>query len=310
MDRKLIVIAGPTASGKTGISVKLAQNIGGEIVSADSMQIYRHMDIGSAKITEEEKRNIPHHMIDIADPLENYDVVRYKEDAKAVIEDIYSRDKIPVMAGGTGMYIDAVIRNISYGGFTGDPKLREELKEISLEKGNEYLHNILKKEDPEAASNIHMNNVKRVIRALEVTRSLGIPFSSMQREEKSLTDEYRVYYYYLNMDRQKLYERINQRVDIMMEKGLEWEVKKLISMGLTENHQSMQGIGYKEMIPYFRGEIGLSEAAELIRQHSRNYAKRQLTWFKNDGAAVELSLDTMSAPSVVEYITADIKGNS
>lgn len=283
MKNKLIVIGGPTAVGKTSISVKLAKELNAEIISADSMQIYKFMDIGSAKVTKEEMHGIEHHMIDVVDPWENFSVAEYKENAERIIKDIISRGKTPIMVGGTGLYIDSIICNYTFTEVEKDEEYRTYLEALAKEKGNEYIFNKLVEVDAEAASKLHANNLKRVIRALEVYKLTGKPFSQYQIDDK---DKYQIPYdldyYVLTMDRQLLYDRINKRVDIMLESGLLDEVRELLNMGCTSHMQSMKGIGYKELFYYLEGKSTFDEAIDMIKQGSRNYAKRQLTWFRKD----------------------------
>ncbi|HOQ01199.1 MAG TPA: tRNA (adenosine(37)-N6)-dimethylallyltransferase MiaA [Acetivibrio clariflavus] len=275
----VIVILGPTASGKTKLSIELAKDIDGEIVSADSMQIYKYMDIGTAKPTEEEKQGIKHHLIDEITPDEEFSVARFQQLAVKYIDDIINRGKIPIVCGGTGLYIDSLIYNIEFGDTICDWELRERLRKEALEKGNEYLHNKLKEIDPEAAEKIHMNNVKRVIRAIEVYTYTHKTISMLQKESRNNPSKYKFYVFGLSMGREKLYERINQRVDRMIEKGLVQEVKKLMEMGYDKSTIAMQGIGYKEILSYLRGEISFDEAVYLLKRNTRRYAKRQFTWF-------------------------------
>jgi len=275
----VIVILVPTASGKTKLSIELAKYIDGEIVSADSMQIYKYMDIGTAKPTEEEKQGIKHHLIDEITPDEEFSVARFQQLAVKYIDDIINRGKIPIVCGGTGLYIDSLIYNIEFGDTICDWELRERLRKEALEKGNEYLHNKLKEIDPEAAEKIHMNNVKRVIRAIEVYTYTHKTISMLQKESRNNPSKYKFYVFGLSMGREKLYERINQRVDRMIEKGLVQEVKKLMEMGYDKSTIAMQGIGYKEILSYLRGEISFDEAVYLLKRNTRRYAKRQFTWF-------------------------------
>ena len=275
----VIVILGPTASGKTKLSIELAKDIHGEIVSADSMQVYKYMDVGTAKPDEEEKQGIKHYLIDEITPDREFSVAGFQQLAIKYIDDIINRGKVPIVSGGTGLYIDSLIYNIEFGDTICDWELREKLKKEALEKGNEYLHSKLKEIDPEAAEKIHMNNVKRVIRAIEVYTYTQKPISMHQEESRKNPSKYRFMIFGLRMVREKLYERINQRVDLMMQKGLVQEVKKLIEMGYDKSTIAMQGIGYKEILSYLRGEITLDEAVYVLKRDTRHYAKRQLTWF-------------------------------
>ena len=306
MKNKILVIAGPTAVGKTDLSIELAEKLNGEIVSADSMQIYKYMDIGSAKVTKEEMKNIKHYMIDVVDPKDAFSVSEYKDMAKKNIDEIISKGKLPIIAGGTGLYIDSLTCNMNFSETEKDDQYREELEKLALEKGNEYIHEMLKDIDMESYNKIHPNNRKRVIRALEVYKLTGKPFSSYNAGKKMYESDYDVHYYVLTMDREKLYERINLRVDIMMEKGLIKECETLRDMGYTADMQSMQGIGYKEVLNYFDGKLSLDEAVNMIKQGSRNYAKRQLTWFRRDPRAIFLDKDKMTYDEIINIITKDI----
>ncbi|NLL30727.1 MAG: tRNA (adenosine(37)-N6)-dimethylallyltransferase MiaA [Clostridiales bacterium] len=308
MKDKILVLAGPTAVGKTDLSIKLAKALNGQIVSTDSMQIYKYMDIGSAKVTEEEMQGIKHHMIDIIEPSEKFSASDYKDRATKAIEDILSRNKLPILAGGTGLYINSVTCNMDFTEAESDEEYRKELENLAEEKGNEFIHNMLKDIDPISYSEIHYNNRKRVIRALEVYKLTGKPFSSFNVGEEFYNGKYDVKYYVLNMDRAKLYERINKRVDIMMSSGLLEECIKLKDMGYNSSMQSMQGIGYKEVFYYLEGKISLEEAVEMIKKGTRNYAKRQLTWFRRDPRAIFINKDLYSNDDeILEYILKDFK---
>ncbi|APR00253.1 tRNA dimethylallyltransferase [Clostridium botulinum] len=289
----LLIIAGPTAVGKTDISIKLAEKLNGEIISADSMQIYKYMDIGSAKITKDEMKGIPHHLIDVVEPHEEFNVSSFKTLAEKSIKDIWSRGKLPIIAGGTGLYINSLIYNYDFTDADRDGKYREYLTKLSEDKGKEYVHSLLKDIDEKSYEKLYPNDLKRVVRALEVYKITGKSISEYTKEnEKKLYDiPYNVNYFVLNMNREVLYERINKRVDIMMGKGLIEEVKKLESMGYTPDMQSMKGIGYKEVLFYLNGDISLDEAIYLIKKGSRNYAKRQLTWFRKDKRSIWIDKD-------------------
>ncbi|MDU3524576.1 tRNA (adenosine(37)-N6)-dimethylallyltransferase MiaA [Clostridium sp.] len=305
MKKKVLVIAGPTAVGKTDLSIKLAKELNGEIISTDSMQIYKYMDIGSAKITKEEMCGVPHHMIDVVDPSTPFSVADYKEMAQKCIDDIISRGKLPILTGGTGLYINALTCNMNFTEAENDLKYRSELEELAEKHGNEYIHNMLKNIDPISYKEIHYNNRKRVIRALEVYKLTKKPFSSFNAGEEFYNGPYDVSYYVLNMGREKLYNRINLRVDIMMEKGLLEECIKLKEMGYNSSVQSMQGIGYKEIFYYLENKISLNEAVEMIKQGSRNYAKRQLTWFRRDPRAIILDKDIFSEDEIFKRIVGE-----
>lgn len=278
----LIVVAGPTASGKTGLAIDIANYVGGEIVSADSMQIYKYMDIGSAKPTKEEQSQAVHHMIDFLEPHEEFSVADYTEMAHKVIADIYGRGKIPVMAGGTGLYINSVVNDVTFGEMDTDYELREELKKTAEEKGSEYLLHMLEEFDEVSAKRLHPNNLRRIIRAIEFYKITGKPISEHQEETKQTVSRYNPLMLCVNWDREELYDRINCRVDMMMNEGLLDEVKRLTDMGYTQALNSMKGIGYKEVMDYFDGKASLEETVEIIKQSSRRYAKRQLTWFRRD----------------------------
>lgn len=299
--RKIVIIAGPTGVGKTEISLQVAERLQGEIISCDSMQIYKGMDIGSAKVTKEEMERVPHHLIDVVSPFDAFTVSDYKDLAEEAIHDIHKRGKPAILVGGTGLYIDAVIKNLSFTEGGSDAALRKELEEEARENGPLFLHEKLKKVDFAAATAIHHNNVKRVVRALEVYHLTGRPFSSF-RDERGLRKEYEIHYYYLNKDRQKLYEGIDERVEVMMRKGLLEEVTRLQKSGLTSSHVSMQGIGYKEILSYLDGVLSLEGAVDLVKMRSRNYAKRQLTWFRNEKYAEELSKDQYSDEEIIEIL--------
>lgn len=294
--KTVIVIFGPTASGKTGLSIRLAREISGEIISADSMQIYRYMDIGTAKPDAVERMGIPHYLMDEVNPDEEFNVARFQELACKYIEEIHAKGKIPIVVGGTGLYINSLIYNIQFSETISDWSFREKLQKEAEEKGNEYLHAKLKEVDPEAAANIHMNNVKRVIRALEVYEYTKNPISEHQRQSREIPPPYRFILIGLQMDRQKLYNRIEQRVDHMLESGLVEEVRDLISRGYDKSTIAMQGIGYKEILAYLRGETSLEEAITIIKRDTRRYAKRQITWFKRLENVFWLDVD----PSVGE----------
>ena len=305
MKEKVLVIACPTAVGKTDLSIKLAKELNGEIISTDSMQIYKYMDIGSAKITKEEMCGVPHHMIDVVDPSTPFSVADYKEMAQKCIDDIISRGKLPILTGGTGLYINALTCNMNFTEAENDLKYRSELEELAENHGNEYIHNMLKDIDPISYKEIHYNNRKRVIRALEVYKLTKKPFSSFNAGEEFYNGPYDVSYYVLNMDREKLYNRINLRVDMMMDKGLLEECIKLKEMGYNSSVQSMQGIGYKEIFYYLENKISLNEAVEMIKQGSRNYAKRQLTWFRRDPRAIILDKDIFSEDEIFKRIVGE-----
>ena len=278
---KILCVVGPTASGKTDYAVELALKCGGEVVSCDSMQIYKHMDIGTAKPTADEMKGVKHHMIDIIEPNESFSVARFSEMARECIDDILLRGKMPVLCGGTGLYFDSTINNINFIQMDTDEEYRKYLESAAKEFGNEYVYKILKRVDEESAESIHPNNLKRVIRALEIYKTTGKKKSELDKEQLS-EPLYEPEITGLMRDREVLYDRINKRVDILMEKGLVEEVSELIKMGIDTEATSMQAIGYKEIIEYLDGKTSLSDAVDKIKRESRRYAKRQLTWFKRN----------------------------
>lgn len=296
----LIVIAGPTASGKTALSVRIAKRIGGEIVSADSMQIYKYMDIGTAKPTETEKDGIPHHMMDFLEPSEKFSVSDYCDAAKKVIEDISNRGKIPILTGGTGLYIDSLVNGVRFGELPENPKIRAELEALAEKEGNEAVYKILLQIDPETAEKYHPNNLRRVIRAIEFYKTADVTISEHAKEKK--TSPYNSVYFCIRWDRAELYERINRRVDLMLEDGLVEETKKLLDMGIDKNATSMQSIGYKELFGCLDGEKSLFEATEEIKRNTRRYAKRQITWFKRNKDIIWLMPDENMTENAVRII--------
>ena len=280
--KPLIVLTGPTAVGKTALSIQLARRIGGEIISADSMQVYRHMDIGTAKIRLEEMDGVPHHLIDILEPTEDFNVVRFQALARAAAEDIYSRGKIPIVAGGTGFYIQALLNDIDFTQIDENTQFREEMERLAAEQGAEVLHERLRAVDPESAEAIHANNVKRVIRALEYYEQTGEKISAHNEAERAKTSPYHFFYYVLNTDRTVLYERIEKRNGEMMAEGLVEEVRQLQAMGCRRDSVAMQGLGYKEILAYLNGEMSLETAVNILKRDTRHFAKRQLTWFRRE----------------------------
>lgn len=280
--KPLVILTGPTAVGKTALSIKLASEIGGEIISADSMQVYRQMNIGSAKIKPEEMGGIPHHMIDILEPEEEFNVCLFEKLALEAMEQIYERGHIPVVVGGTGFYIQALLYQIDFTEEETDTAYRDKLWQLGEEKGNHYLHELLRKVDPKSAEEIHENNKKRVIRALEFYENCGKPISTHNKEQRQKTSAYNSCYFVLTDDRKKLYERIESRVDQMLSKGLVDEVRTLKERGCNASMVSMQGLGYKEILEYLDGRCSLLEAVEKIKKETRHFAKRQLTWFRRE----------------------------
>ena len=280
--KPLVILTGPTAVGKTSLSIGLAKRINGEIISADSMQVYRKMDIGTAKIMPEEMDGIPHHLIDVLDPKEPFNVVLFKELAAKAMDEIYARGHIPVIVGGTGFYIQAVLYDIHFDENDDDKSYRTYLEQLAEKHGNLYLHQMLEKVDPASAVAIHYNNRKRVIRALEFYKETGIPISEHNEKESKRISPYNFEYFVLNDARSKLYDRIDRRIDIMVEQGLIEEVKALKDQGYTKDLVSMQGLGYKEILDYLDGATSLDEALYILKRDTRHFAKRQITWFKRE----------------------------
>ena len=280
--KPMIILTGPTAVGKSALSVELAKKINGAVISADSMQVYRHMDIGSAKITPEEMQGVTHYMIDELEPDEEFHVVRFVTMAKEYLKEIYADGKIPIIAGGTGFYIQALLYDIDFTEQQCDETYRRQLEDLAREHGAEYLHGILREVDPASAEAIHANNIKRVIRALEFYHLSGKKISEHNETERQKQSPYNFAYFVLTDERAKLYERIDRRVNAMIEAGLVEEVKKLKSMGCSREMVSMQGLGYKEILAYLDGGCTLEEAVYIIKRETRHFAKRQLTWFKRE----------------------------
>jgi tRNA dimethylallyltransferase len=280
-NNKLIVIVGPTAVGKTALAIELGQLINGEIISADSVQIYKYLDIGSAKPTISEQKKITHHLIDIIEPDVPFSVADYQKLAKVKIKEINAKNKIPILVGGTGLYVQSVIDDYDFSKEEGNYEFREQLKRISLEKGNDFLYEKLKKVDPVSASKIHKNDVKRIIRALEVYYKTGKRISEV-KDKRYTSSPYDLIFFGLRLPRDELYRKIDLRVDQMIEEGLLEETKKLLNLGYSDKLNSMQSLGYKEMIQYLKGELDWDEAISLLKRNTRRFAKRQLTWFKRD----------------------------
>ena len=291
MKNKLFIIMGPTAVGKTSISIELARRLKGGVISADSMQIYKYMNIGTAKITKDEMKDIPHYMIDIINPDEEFTVSNYKEMATNYIKEINCRNKLPIVVGGTGLYINSLVYNLNFTGVEPNEKIRERYESIRIEKGNQYLHRLLENIDQDSANRISINDTKRIIRALEIYEVTGKSMEEYNKNFRSPNEDYDLLMICLNVDRQKLYNRINTRVDLMIKEGLVNEVKSILDMGFDKNLISLQGIGYKEIIRYLENECTLDEAIEKIKQASRNYAKRQLTWFRRDNRIIWIDVD-------------------
>lgn len=280
--KKIVVLTGPTAVGKTKLSIELAKKIGGEIISADSCQVYKHMDIGSAKIRPEEMGGIPHFLVDELEPSEEFNVVVFQQKTKQYMKEIYERGHIPILVGGTGFYIQAVLYDIHFSQDDDNHQIRKELESMASEKGPEYMHEELRKIDPASADAIHANNVKRVIRALEYYKLTGQRISEHNEEQRNNESPYDFSYFVLNDHRELLYERIDKRVDEMITEGLVDEVKHLKELGYDRSYVSMQALGYKEIFGYLEGEISLDEAIYIIKRDTRHFAKRQITWFKRE----------------------------
>ncbi len=308
--KEVIVIAGPTASGKTSLSIELAKLLDGEIISADSMQVYKYMDVGTAKPSIEEMQGIRHYLIDELLPDEEFNVVKFKELAEKYIEVILERGKQPIIVGGTGLYISSLINNINFSETKSDWELREQLGREAEENGPVYIHDKLRLVDPVSAANIHPNNVKRVIRALEVYYQTQRPMSYHNEKSREIPPKYKFVLLGLTMDREKLYDRINKRVDIMLENGLIEEVGRLVEMGYADSITSMQGIGYKEILSHLRNEISLEEAVETVKRESRRYAKRQITWFKPIKEIKWFSIDNFgNTNNIVEAVITYIRSH-
>ncbi len=309
MKRPMIILAGPTAVGKTAASIRLAKAVGGEIISADSMQVYRHMDIGSAKIRPEEMEGVPHYLVDVLEPEEDFNVVRFQQMAKAAAEEIYSRGRIPIAAGGTGFYIQALLYDIDFTENDGDSSFRRELEKTAEEKGGEYLHALLQEADPEAALQIHPHNIKRMIRALEFHHQTGGKISEHNETEREKESPYNFAYFVLTDDRSCLYDRIDRRVDLMMEEGLLDEVRFLKERGVRRDSTAMQGLGYKELYAFLDGEYPLEEAVRIIKRDTRHFAKRQLTWFKRERDVIwaDKSLIGQDDDAVIDFILKELK---
>lgn len=309
MNKPLIILTGPTAAGKTKLSIALAKAIDGEIISADSMQVYRHMDIGSAKIRPEEMQGVKHYLVDILEPTQDFNIVMFQKYAKQAIAEIYGKGKIPIIVGGTGFYIQSVLYNIDFEKSDENMVLRAELEQLAREKGAEYLHNMLKECDPGAAQEIHANNVKRVIRAIEFYRQTGRRISEHNAAEREKKSAYDSRYFVLTDKRERLYQNIDRRVDKMIEEGLVDEVRRLVDMGCRRDSTAMQGLGYKEIISYLAGEITLDEAVYIIKRDTRHFAKRQLTWFRRERDVIWVEKDKFAYDDekMLNYITKGLR---
>ena len=280
--KPLIILTGPTAVGKTKLSIELAKAVNGQMISADSMQVYRHMDIGTAKIRSEEMQGIPHYLIDVLDPWESFDVVRFQTMAKEALEKIYTAGAIPIVVGGTGFYIQALLYDIDFDENDSETGYRTELQSFVNLHGSEALHDRLRQVDEKSALMIHPNNVKRVIRALEFYHQTGTRISEHNETQRQKESPYRFVYFVLDDERGRIYRRIDQRIDQMLDQGLVAEVKQLRDMGCTRDMVSMQGLGYKEILAYLDGECTLEEAVYILKRDTRHFAKRQLTWFRRE----------------------------
>ncbi len=287
--KPMVIVAGPTAAGKTKLSIKLAKRINAAVVSADSMQVYKYMDIGSAKVTKEEMDGVPHALIDVLDPAEEFHVVRFKQMAEEAIADIYKNGQIPVIAGGTGFYIQALLYDVDFTAQESDAQFRQEMKEFAEANGAHALHEKLKQVDAVSYETIHENNIKRVIRALEYYHLTKTPLSLHNETERAKKSPYNFAYFVLTDERARLYERIDRRVDLMMEQGLLQEVENLYDSGYRRDMVSMQGLGYKELFDYLEGRCSLEEAVYVIKRETRHFAKRQLTWFKRERDVIWLN---------------------
>ena len=302
MKNKILIISGPTGVGKSSLSIDLAKKLNTEIISADSMQIYREMDIGTAKIKKEEMENIPHHMIDILDPMESFSVQNFQEQALKLIENITSKGKIPIIVGGTGLYINSIFYKYDFSNVKPNQEFRKNMEEQFIKNPQALLDKLIEI-DPNKYQNLTIKDKKKIIRALEVFEFSGKTITVDSRPN----DDYDIYLYVLNTDRQKLYLDINKRVDQMLQDGLVNEVKNLLDQGLNEDQQSMKAIGYREIIPYIKGEMSYDEAIDLLKKDSRRYAKRQLTWFRKNKEVVWLDKSTMTKDEMISKILEDLK---
>lgn len=306
--KNLVILTGPTAVGKTSLSINLAKAINGEIISADSMQIYKKMDIGTAKVMPEEMDGIKHYLIDVIEPTEDFHVVKFKQMVEAAIDEIYAKGKIPIICGGTGFYIQAILYDIDFTENEIDKSYRKSLEAFAKEKGNEALHEKLNAIDPESAKAIPAANVKRVIRAIEYFEQTGEKFSVHNATQKEKNSPYNFAYFVLNDDRQLLYNRIDARVDKMIADGLVNEVKSLLASGVRKGMTAMDGIGYKELLDYLEGDGSLDDAISLIKQKSRNYAKRQLTWFRREKEVIWLDKTVLNSDDLLlDTILSNLK---
>ena len=304
--KKIIILAGPTAVGKTDLSLALAKTLNTEIISADSVQIYQQLDIGSAKPTKEELSIVPHHLIDFVSPYEAYSVSDYAKDAKKAISRLHDQGKIPVIVGGTGLYINALIYEMDFGESVGDTAYRDQMMLLAEQEGPLFLHDHLKQIDFEAAERIHPNNIRRVVRALEINHVTGRPMGDFSTD-LTYTKDYEFFLFGLTRDREKLYSRINKRVDLMLDAGLVEEVSLLKKQGLDDSYQAMQGIGYKEVLGYLNHLYDFDTMVSLLKQSSRRYAKRQLTWFKRYECLIPIDVEAFKCPDdIVQIILSKI----
>ena len=312
MNKPLIVLTGPTAVGKTNLSIKLAKAVNGAIVSADSMQVYRDMNIGTAKISLDEMQGVKHYLIDELEPENDFNVVLFQKLAKNYIDEIYKSGQIPIIVGGTGFYIQAVLRDIDFTESKEDSSFREYLQNIADTKGADVLHDMLKRIDPASAESIHANNVKRVIRAIEYNHQTGQLISQHNEEEKLRKSPYNYAYFVLNDERKKLYEKIDKRIDLMLEQGLVDEVTALKNRGLHSDMVSMKGLGYKEILSYLNGECSLDEAVYILKRDTRHFAKRQLTWFKREEDVIWLNKTDYNykEEKILEYMLDILKNKN
>lgn len=308
-ENNVVILTGPTAVGKTALSIALAKALHTGIISADSMQVYKHMDIGSAKIMPEEMQGVEHALIDVYEPDEEFHVVQFQHDAKAAMERLWAQNRLPLVVGGTGFYIQALLYDIDFTTEDADSALREKYERLAREQGVEALHDMLRAVDPQSAKDIHANNVKRVIRALEFYEKTGTPISAHNAMEREKRSPYGFAYFVLTDKREKLYERIDARVDAMMEQGLLDEVKALKKKGYSRNMVSMQGLGYKELLAYLDGECSLEEAVYIIKRDTRHFAKRQLTWFRRerDVIWVDKSAFDYDDEKILKYMLEEIE---
>jgi tRNA dimethylallyltransferase len=306
MKKPLVIILGPTAVGKTDISIEIAKKVNGEIISADSMQIYKHMNIGTAKPKIEEMQGIHHYLIDEIEPDEEFNVAIFQRKASQYINSILNKNKLPIVVGGTGLYINSLVYPLDFTDGVSNWEYRKKLDQIAENRGNEYLHDLLINIDPESASNIHPNNRKRVIRALEVYEETGKTMSYFKERSQNKESTYNLLMIGLTMERQLLYERINKRIDIMIEDGLIDEVKNILDMGYNKNLISMLGLGYKEIVKYLEGKYTLEEAIYTLKRDTRRFAKRQLTWFRRDDRIHWFNVDARSKNSIIKNILEEI----